>query len=91
MSSGENSLTHVVTLRDIYDQGQTTHEAVIRLEGTMVETVKDVEKVQATQEETNRRVGSLELDRARVYAIASLLSLLSSGLTISVGAVIINK
>lgn len=92
MSNEDNtSLTHVVTLRDIYEQGQTTHTAVIRLESAMVETIKDVEKVQQVQEATNKRVGSLELDRAKVYGMAALLGFLSSGATIGIGSIIVSK
>lgn len=90
-SNDPNNMTHVVTLRDIYDQGQNTHEAVIRLEGKVGEVTKDVEDVKKVQETTLTRVGSLELDRARIAGMAALIAFVSSGVTVSVGAIIINK
>ena len=87
----DNGMTHVVTLRDIYDQGQTTHEAVIRLEGKVGEVTKDVEDVKKVQDTTLTRVGSLEMSQARINGMAALIAFLSSGITISVGTIIINK
>lgn len=85
MPNGNNdpSFTHVVTLRDIYEQGQRTHESVIRLEGKVqnVNTAqKDTErKVGILKDDTNRRLGSLELDRAKVLGMAAGVAILSSG------------
>lgn len=89
--SDDNGMTHVVTLRDIYDQGQATHEAVIRLEGRVGDVTKDVEEVKKVQDTTLTRVGSLEMSQARINGMAALIAFLSSGITISVGTIIINK
>lgn len=91
MAPTDDSMAHVVTLRDIWDQGQATHNAVIRLEGKVEDTAKDIEAVKQDQRSSDKRLLSLELDRAKVYGMATLLAFLSSGITISIGAAVIYK
>lgn len=92
------ALTHVVTLRDIYDQGQETHESLIRLEGKVENvqrkqdaTEQEVTTVKRDVVEVSRRVSSIELDRAKFLGMAAAVAVLSSGGTAGLIQFINNK